>query len=109
MNPVHGNLNEEVSGDKWVVFKRDLDESVALAQWPPAYTQHPVTQSSVENLVPVAMLVDGASFQKRDIVNGFWFFNLLTKMRHLCCVVRRKRRRGICYSSSDEIYIPIEL
>ena len=74
MNPVHERLNEEVSGDKWVAFKQDLDESVALAQWPPAYTQHPVTQASAENPVPVAMFVDGASFQKRDGVIGFWFF-----------------------------------
>ena len=38
---------------------------------------------------PVAMFVDAAPFQKKVSFVGFWLINLVTGMRHLCCIVKK--------------------
>jgi hypothetical protein len=57
----------------------------------PMYHNHPVVQSEPPGaFLPLALYVDGVSFQKRDSAIGMWFVNLITDQRHLALVLRRR-------------------
>jgi hypothetical protein len=55
------------------------------------YHDHPsVLREPPGTYLPLALYVDGVSFQRRDSAIGIWFVNLLTDKRHLALVLRRR-------------------
>ena len=69
----------------------ELREAIAAEELPPFYTQHPLVRDAPPNvdIHPVALYMDGVSFQRQDGVLGIWLHMLLSTSRHLLCVVRK--------------------
>ena len=78
-----------------------LAEEVRLDRLPPLVTDHKVFKRSGGKAHPGTLYVDGVPTTKRDGVIGFWYCPLLSKRRHLCAVIAKKRMckcgcRGWC-------------
>ena len=88
--PGHESLFEEVS-----MFADDLKtqakDKFDAFKFPPAFIEHPVRTSAADGelVLPIAIYIDGIAFAKRDSVTGFFFVNLLSGQRHLCCTLRK--------------------
>ena len=69
-----------------------LQERVlAPSGWLRAYQDHPVVaKHPAEQVVPLALYMDGVPFLKRDSCLGFWVTNLVTDRRHLAVVLRKR-------------------
>ena len=61
---------------------------------PPSYYSHPVVQGAGGELVwPIAIYLDGVPYSLTDSVIGFWVHNLISGMRYLIGIIRK---RNIC-------------
>ena len=67
-----------------------LDAGFVADEWAPSYTSHPVYvgRRVGEQVWPLALYLDGISFQKRDFMWVYVVYNLATGVRHLCVVLR---------------------
>ena len=87
--PPHEQLNQEIS--EHPELAEALADEVRRGGLPPMYTEHPVAIASNFTAQPAALYVDGLPTTKRDGVIGFWTYFILSKKRHLCCVVRKQK------------------
>ena len=65
---------------------------VAANELPPTYTDHPLVRQGRDEgfkVLPLALYLDGVSFQRKDSVLGVWVYSLVTRKRHLLSVLRR--------------------
>lgn len=74
---------------------------------PPSYYNHPIVQGAGEHelVYPIAIYMDGVPYSHTDSVIGFWLINLLSGMRYLISVLRKRiicqcGCRGWCTISS---------
>ena len=89
VRPPHEALHDELVGDEnaEVVLREALHER----SLPPSYWQHPIVQKSAVPVWPVAFYLDGMPTTKKDGVIAFVVCNILTRKRHLACVIRKSR------------------
>jgi hypothetical protein len=87
--PPHEQLNAEVASDPSIDLR--LEEAKRDKSLPPAYFEHPVVkQNPAEGVLPIALYMDGVPYSHTDSVIGVWICNLLTGVRHLSLVVRKR-------------------
>lgn len=84
----HEALAAELQEDE-TILERARQEHTAEAWWP-TFCRHPVVLGSGgDPVIPLSMYMDGVRYSQSDSVIGIWFYNLLTKNRRLCLVVRK--------------------
>ena len=83
----HEELNNEMLRGPSIL--EQLEQSVKDKEWAPIFEQHPIVRRHGGKALPVALYVDGFPFLKEDGAIGFYFYNLLTGVRHLACVLRK--------------------
>ena len=87
--PPHELINEELSNDPSVDMR--LSEATEEKNLPAAYFSHPVVvQNPHDNVVPLSLYMDGVPYSHTDGVIGFWIINMLSGVRHLCAIVRKR-------------------
>ena len=99
VNVPHECLSEEI-----LEHPEILDE-VEATQWPPAYYDNPIVRRDGRRVVPLALYLDGVPSTKRDGILGFWVYNLLTRRRHLICVLRKSSLCKCGCGGWDSIYV----
>ena len=76
-----------------------LQRPIRMADWPPAYRDHPVVARAVATgrplPVPLGFYLDSVRFSaplagRTDSVLGFWIFSIQTQRRHLIASVRTR-------------------
>ena len=85
----HSMVDEEVSAAGGA-FRVKLDEAIADRELPETYYDHPLVQQSDQPVLPVALYMDAVPYSQTDSVIGFWFVNLISGMRHLFLVMRKR-------------------
>lgn len=85
--PPHEALAAEVSQDP--TAPAEFRESVRARSLPPSYFAHPLVVRNGPVMLPVALYMDGAPYQKRDSELGVVLINMATQTRHLIMVIRR--------------------
>ena len=87
--PPHEQLYAELASIPSIDLR--LDEAKHDKMLPPAYFEHPIVkQSPAEGVLPIALYMDGVPYSHTDSVIGVWICNLLTGVRHLSLVVRKR-------------------
>lgn len=88
--PPHESIAEEVNQNPDLV--EEVQSCVADEEWSGVYARHPVVMTARpdEPVLPGALYVDGLPYSNTDGVIGFWLVNLVTDVRHLCVVVRKR-------------------
>ena len=84
--PPQVTLQDEIDGrPSWSSELRDY-----VADLPPAYTEHVVTQrDATVKPIPLALYFDGVQFATRNSILGFWIVNLVSQRRHLVASLRK--------------------
>ena len=91
----HETLAEEIATTPEALGQ--LQDAVDNLEWGRSYAQHPVVRehSAAGPVWPLALYIDGVPFNQKDGLLGFWCYNLVTRVRH-CCVVLRKSDMCTC-------------
>jgi len=96
VRPPHEELTKEVEKDSALLDPLEGEE------WAQNYHQHPVVlRNPGRKILPYAFYLDGISFGVRDSLLGLFVYNLRSKTRHLCAILRRSHMcqcgcRGWC-------------
>ena len=87
--PPHEVLSQEV--DASPDLARQLRDQVSGNEWSQAYHAHPAVTTAPEGtpVYPLALYMDGVSFQRRDSLYCFYAYNLISNVRHLVFTVRK--------------------
>ena len=87
--PCHEALQSELDSTPDLPVR--LRSSVEGHEWTQSYTEHPLVREFGTHcdVYPCALYIDGVAFQKRDGLIGFYIYNLITEVRHLCTVLRK--------------------
>jgi hypothetical protein len=108
--PGHEQLADDVGADP--VCRARLKEHIRNGDLPPAYWEHPVVAASSEEDVvyPYALYMDGVPYSNTDGVLGVWLVNLVSSVRYLTLVLRKKSIcqcgcRGWCSYFSVFLYL----
>lgn len=84
----HEVLLEEVWSDNTLPAK--LEAAKTDGTLPQSYTQHAAVKGEPSRPVyPLYFYVDGVAFARHDSVVGFYLYNGLTGVRHLCAALRK--------------------
>lgn len=67
-----------------------LEEAIASGEMQPGYTNHPLVLGSTTPVVPVSLYMDGVPYSLTDTVVGVWMINMITGLRHLVALVRKR-------------------
>ena len=86
--PPHERFADEVVADPGLLG--EVERAVADDEWSQVYADHPVVQTPGPTVLPGALYVDGVPYSNTDGVIGFWLYNLVSNVRHLCVVVRKR-------------------
>ena len=86
--PPHEALMREVEANPDMATR--LQAAVASEALPPSYMEHPLVRTGSCSVLPLALYLDGVPYSLTDSVVGIWVYNLLTGLRHLVCVVRKR-------------------
>jgi hypothetical protein len=80
---VHELLNDELR------LTPSLAEELRTHQCnlPLAYHEHPIQKSAAEPTYPIGVYLDGVRFGNRLNVLGLYVVNIISGVRHLCCVL----------------------
>eukprot|EP00969_Alexandrium_andersonii_P324414 14334751-Alexandrium_andersonii.AAC.1 len=74
---------------------KDMEASLAsLASsgyLPPAYWNHAVVKRSPGWVCPLSLYADTVRYSHTDSILGLWVVNLVTSLRHLVCVLRKRQ------------------
>ena len=98
--PPHEALAGEIARNPTV--RADLQRKVADGSFGRVYAENNIVRENVgEDVFPVALYVDGLPFAKRDSLLAFYTYNLVSGVRHLNAVLRRRNTcrcgcRGWC-------------
>ena len=89
LRPPHEILDTDIADEPGLLLK--LREKMDDGTLPPAYTEHPVVQASQDDpVVPLALYMDGVQYSQVDSVVGIWLINLLTSVRYMIGLVRKR-------------------
>ena len=68
-----------------------LTAAIDACELPPKYLSHRVVRDNVSGVpvFPIAFYADAVAFMRTDGVLGLWVLNLVSGVRHLCCVLRK--------------------
>ena len=81
-------MQELAADDSVIVRSRDMKSSEDL---PPSYWENPIVQSHPsEDVIPLALYMDGLPYSHTDAVVGVWLINLVTGMRHMISIIRKR-------------------
>ena len=84
-----------------------LAEAKASGKLPPCYDTHPIVTSNPDTpVVPLSVYMDGVAYSEIDTVVGIWIINLLTGLRHLVGLVRKRLTRK-CGCKGWDTYFPV--
>ena len=86
--PPHENFADEVVQNPCLL--EQVESAVADDEWSDVYARHPVVEAAGPPVLPAALYVDGVPYSNSDGVVGFWLYNLVSNVRHLCVVVRKR-------------------
>lgn len=104
VRPGHELLHEELEDDPSVLLRlREANEDGDL---PRCYYEHPVVRNTSDDVLPVAIYIDGVAYSQSDTVLGFWLVNLITGARHVMALVR-KRIVCKCGCRGWDTYFPV--
>eukprot|EP00959_Pyramimonas_sp_CCMP1952_P036120 755618-Pyramimonas_sp.AAC.1 len=87
--PPHVAIHEEIENTPDI--RQRLQEAIDIGIMPRAYTEHPVVTGTPHG-APVFLLAvdtDGVAFAGTDAAIGFYVYNIVTRVRHLCAVARK--------------------
>ncbi|MDA8583609.1 hypothetical protein N9L68_05230 [bacterium] len=88
--PTHEVLDREVHENK--TLHAQLKDAIDYGELPDAYMQHPVVRrGGARGCFPVSIYLDGTPYTKRDGVLVWVAVNVISGMRHLICVQRKRR------------------
>ena len=87
--PPHESILREAEEDPTIMVR--LQEAKAANQLPPSYTQHCIVESSPdEDVLPMSLYMDGLPYSHTDSVVGVWLINMISGMRHMVAVIRKR-------------------
>ena len=66
-----------------------LRESIVADEWGADYNDHPVVRRSVRPVLPLSLYFDGPPYTKNDGFLGFFVYNHISNLRHLCVLLRK--------------------
>lgn len=85
----HEALGAEMRSDPSLGLR--LKEALNRGLLPPAYHTHPVVVANAgAPILPLALYCDGVPYSRTDSAIGYWVINLLSGVRHLLAVLRKK-------------------
>ncbi|CAK0827746.1 unnamed protein product [Prorocentrum cordatum] len=87
--PPHVAVHEEAENAPDI--KQRLQDAIDLGILPPVYAEHPVVTGAPNGVpvFPLAVYTDGVAFTRTDSVIGFYVYNIVTRVRHLCATIRK--------------------
>ena len=86
--PPHESFHDEVTSNPEVLSKvRDVRDG---SEWCSSFAAHPAVTLPGPTAMPAALYVDGIPYSNSDGVISFWCYSLITGVRHLCVVIRRR-------------------
>lgn len=85
----YNGIADEMSKD--AEFTERLAAQIQTNTWGPIYSEHELVKAHpLTSFIPVAIYLDGVSFQNRDSCLGIWLVNVYTNVRQLLLVLRRR-------------------
>jgi hypothetical protein len=87
--PPHESILAEIAEDPSVLIR--LQEAKSTNDLPPSYTQHPIVLNNPnDDVLPMALYMDGLPYSQTDSVVGVWMINMISGMRHMIAVIRKR-------------------
>ena len=86
--PLHESIAQEIDEDPTLLVR--LQEKLDDGTLPESYYDNPVVEGSADPVMPIAIYIDGVPYSLTDSVVAVWVMNLISGVRHLVALVRKK-------------------
>ena len=86
--PPHELLGQELSADPSLTLR--TREAVEQGKLPPVYYSNPVVTGTSDLVVPLSLYIDAVPYTKLDSVIGVWLINVVSGVRHMVGLLRKR-------------------